>query len=1243
MNDDVTAAMKRLEARLAQAWRTGDLSPLLVPAADGEIALLSRAVDGHPQEAMSMLLGWTFWSRSTVLPAVRAETEYENAVRVFLPAFMVRDHREFPAPLLPKLAHTAVTVGSAALQHALNTREARALDLAIASMRPAIEHLPATAAQRSACLFNLGTALGTRYDWFRRLEDLDESIRFRRALLETSEPDPQRRLQQLTALGTALHTRFAVVNDIANLDEAVDVWRQALDRTALADPERHRMLSELAAVLSTRFGAVGRFADVEESLRLRRAALEALPPGHTERGMQVALFCSALQRFGEAVTTPSAVLDEGIALARRILSEPATPRSAHASALAGLGGAVLERHRVSHAQADLDKAVCTLESAVAQATDDQPDRTAAWAMLGAALRTRFDATENPADLAEAIRLQRAAVKATSVENPDRLRQLGHLAATLSTGGKTGSDATMLDESVAIRQHLLDASPLGSPDRPSRLNALACALLDLFLQRGAESDLDAAIEHQREAVRLSDNTLYLAILAELLSSRVECSGALADADEAIQVLHRGLAVTPEGDQRANLLAHLGIAQLARLRREWSAPLADDTVRCLREAQAVIPPGAPNRWRILAPLGNALWERYEHNGDTADHDEAINIQRQAVAATPVEHPDLAYYLDNVAFLLGERYARDRNPADLDEAIGTHREAVALAPPGHPERARWLAGLGHACEARFTRRKAIADRDDAIASFTEAANVVEAAPSFRFVAARRAGRLLAGVDAAAAADSFRLAVELLRDVAPRSLVRGDQQAQLVHTAGMASEAASAALSDPRLSEWQRAEQAVLYLESCRGVLLNRSLDTRTDLSDLRGTHRELADDYECLRALLEDPTASVDARRRAAADLAARTEQIRAETPYTTFGRPPTIDDLLAEAKLGPIVMVSESAHRADALVLTSTAVTVVELAFTHGEFLGQIEAFNRALRTRNGLDAVLAWLWDRVAGPVLTKLRHTRTPEGEWTRLWWIPVGLFGLLPLHAAGHHDDPLDDPERRAVHDRVISSYTPTVRALRHARAARPAPQEPPHALVVGVPAVPGVIGVLDCVPKEAAAVRRILPHGEDFVEPVRTPTTAAVLDELPHHAIAHFACHGVTDSEDPSRSQLLMPDYANDPLTIARLTSRHTHLGTARLAYLSACATTVIDRLELLDEAIHLTGAYQLAGYPQVIGTLWEINDVFAPEVAEAFYLALKAPDGSIDTTLGAHALHDTIRALARADGGSPWLWAAYLHTGA
>ncbi|MYX40196.1 hypothetical protein GTW59_03695, partial [Streptomyces sp. SID89] len=65
------------------------------------------------------------------------------------------------------------------------------------------------------------------------------------------------------------------------------------------------------------------------------------------------------------------------------------------------------------------------------------------------------------------------------------------------------------------------------------------------------------------------------------------------------------------------------------------------------------------------------------------------------------------------------------------------------------------------------------------------------------------------------------------------------------------------------------------------------------------------------------------------------------------------------------------------------------------------------------------------PVLERLGLLDAPAGEeWPRLWWSPGGALAALPLHAAGHHDG------RRSVLDRVVSSYTPTVRALAYARA---------------------------------------------------------------------------------------------------------------------------------------------------------------------------------------------------------------------
>jgi CHAT domain-containing protein len=297
-------------------------------------------------------------------------------------------------------------------------------------------------------------------------------------------------------------------------------------------------------------------------------------------------------------------------------------------------------------------------------------------------------------------------------------------------------------------------------------------------------------------------------------------------------------------------------------------------------------------------------------------------------------------------------------------------------------------------------------------------------------------------------------------------------------------------------------------------------------------------------------------------------------------------------------------------------------------------------------ILAWLWDNAAEPVLHALGHHRPPAPgrPWPRVWWAPGGLLGLLPIHAAGHHTRPFD-PAHRTVMDRVVSSYTPTVGALAHARRRVAAPSAGMNrSLVVAMPTTPGEDG-LPGARTEVATVAARLPCPVVLIEsagdPRRIPTKANVLAHLDGCAIAHFTCHGHTDVIDPSQSGLLLHDHQDEPLTIAALAS--VALDHARLAYLSACGTALTSTAALLDEAIHLTSAFQLAGFPSVIGTLWEINDHVAARIADGFYAALTADGGVPGTGRAAHALHHAVHAARRRYPTAPSLWGAYLHAGA
>ncbi|WP_168724190.1 CHAT domain-containing protein [Streptomyces sp. A1547] len=112
-----------------------------------------------------------------------------------------------------------------------------------------------------------------------------------------------------------------------------------------------------------------------------------------------------------------------------------------------------------------------------------------------------------------------------------------------------------------------------------------------------------------------------------------------------------------------------------------------------------------------------------------------------------------------------------------------------------------------------------------------------------------------------------------------------------------------------------------------------------------------------------------------------------------------------------------------------------------------------------------------------------------------------------------------------------------------------------------------------------------------------------------------------------------------------------TTRLAYLSTCRTAAIDTVDLLDEAIHLASAFQLAGFLRVIGTLWEIDGQTAVRIARAFYDGLRTDATAVDPDRAAGALHDAVRRLRDGDDlppghdrrSAPLLWAAHLHAGA
>lgn len=382
----------------------------------------------------------------------------------------------------------------------------------------------------------------------------------------------------------------------------------------------------------------------------------------------------------------------------------------------------------------------------------------------------------------------------------------------------------------------------------------------------------------------------------------------------------------------------------------------------------------------------------------------------------------------------------------------------------------------------------------------------------------------------------------------------------------------------------------------------------------------------------------------DLVAR---VRRLPLFGDFLRPPRLETLRAAAANGPVVILNVSRWGCDALIVRAPGAVDVEVValpdLTAESVAAQVRSYLAAVGVRGGRDLVplhpaddvdtqltgcLRWLWHSVTAPVLDRLGYRSGPAGAggWPRVWWCPTGPMTLLPVHAAGDHET-----AGEAVLDRVISSYTPTLRALVEARSAAPTAGRG-RMLFVGMPETPGQPDLPDVRREETLLAELFQDQCTRRVGPAAT--RAAVLADLPAHCWVHFACHGEQRLDDPSRGGLHVQDGA---LTVTDLSAQPYR---GEFAYLSGCKTAV-GGVDLPDEAITLAAALHYTGFRHVIATLWTVGDEPAAQVAADVYAAL-VRDGDLTADDAAPALHAAVRRLRDAHRDRPSVWMPFAHIG-
>jgi hypothetical protein len=516
------------------------------------------------------------------------------------------------------------------------------------------------------------------------------------------------------------------------------------------------------------------------------------------------------------------------------------------------------------------------------------------------------------------------------------------------------------------------------------------------------------------------------------------------------------------------------------------------------------------------------------------------------------------------------------------------------------------------------------------------------------------------AAATSAYEDAISALPDAVSQSASRADRAHSLSQFFALACDAAAAALNAGLKT------RAIELLEAGRGVLLSQTAGNRALAERARAIAPDSARRLDEIAALLdldelparipcqsaaEMLTAgSIDAELRVALERERKdlADKIR-DCGLPQFQARPRIADLLTRVGEDLVIIVNTSRYRSDAMAITSGQIRVIPLPRLRWDtLLRQVPIFQNSVRnTQDGYQAgaVLTWLWHAAAEPILTALSLTSTPGDArpWRHVWWCPTGPLSFLPMHAAGLHPTSFSQQAKaETTIDRVISSYTPSIRAFVESGSAR-ANGRPPSTLAVAIPDTPGVPPPLRGAGKEISLLRELLPE----VRTLEGPDAARerVLQAIAAASRFHFAGHS---RQDPlsSRDAILIPyDFGTaGPITMQDIAAVRRQPG--ELAYLSSCETAS-GELMLADEAAHVAGAFLSAGFRQVIGTAWGAQDKAALTVADSFYRGLA------DTGPGAVAgsLHDAVRQLrdtvaasdnARVRQLGPLLWAPFMHFG-
>ncbi|MEU0532321.1 CHAT domain-containing protein [Amycolatopsis tolypomycina] len=1032
--------------------------------------------------------------------------------------------------------------------------------------------------------------------------------------IRESEGDSAARVLATSRLGLARRLRYQHADgsgDPADLDAAVIAAEEAVAALPPGDPTRRQELGNLAVAYRLRFDFSGAWADLRRAIELGE---ELVGSSHAHRDDMLAdlsvAYWAAYRHTGERD-----YLDKCADSGERALARSRPDPVLIVDLGLALVAAYFTRNDLTGDPADLVRGADIGHQVIAAAGPGWPGRANLLTQVSLKLWDLADRTGDPQDRRRAVQVTEQALQDLPSDDEARGPMLLQLHQALLTEWSWTVGDEVKDQLIETGEGALAALPADHAGRVVLHQSLARAYESRFAVRTTQSDLDSWIMHREHAVRLLPPGEAQDVegigLADAYYRRFPRRGDPTDLDRAIELLEPVAA----SDREADLVHPWSLLASIRRTRFLHTGLASDLDAALRHSDLVVDGLAethPLRAGLLSNAATVYFTAWEHRHTPAELTRAIELFGRLLAehGSTLNTQGRAALMSNLANALRSRAELTASVSELTTALALAREALELLPPGAPDRPAVLSLVGGIRHALF-------DHNDDVADLLAAVDSGDAALAACPLGEPNRPKWLSNL-AYACRDLFDRAPEQLTPdrlaslVSHWSAVRAGEPAERVH-AGFAIGSLAHALGD-NSSAVAVLDEAVALLPTT-APLANDWTDNEPRLRN----HFELAHEVVAAHLADGDPIGAVE--------VAEASRGVLLSSVLCESGAPsaPRFDDLRAAVEGGTGILVNVGRRRADAVLVTADGdPVVVPLPDLHHEEVGKratalLAAVNDPrpltglVQRRRVVTDTFAWLWTAVAQPVLAALGPNPG------RVWWIPTGMLGLFPLHAAG-------PATGVGCLDLVVSSYTPTIRALAHARNRPVAPVR--QQLTIALANTPGQ----SALPGTTAEIGAAHATGEMTLVDAEA-TVAAVRAALPDATWVHFACHAVSNLFAPATGGLHLHDGV---LTVPEIGGLRPQF--AELAYLSACWTADVGPSS--NEAISLSSVFHLAGFRHVVATLWPLDDTIGAEAAEAFYG--KLPGGATAGEV-ARAVHEVTRDLRARYPERPDLWAGIVHSGA